>query len=61
MLRTMFPTRGLVTFVAGIKGQQTASRYLVNATVQNVQSALTGWTTKHSFRITGGMMQTSPN
>lgn len=61
LLRTMFPTQGLVTFIAGTKGQQTASRYLLNATVQNVQSSVLGFTSKHSFRVTGGVMKTSPN
>jgi hypothetical protein len=61
MLRTMFPTTGLVTFVAGVKGTQTASRYLLNAVVQNLQSSMMGaCTTKHSFRISGGIMQTTP-
>jgi hypothetical protein len=61
MLRTMFPTTGLVTFVAGVKGRQTASRYLLNAVVQNLQSSMLGaCTTKHSFRISGGVMQTTP-
>jgi len=62
MLRTMFPTTGLVTFIAGVKGTQTASRYLRNAVVQNLQSSMLGaCTTRHSFKISGGIMQTSPN
>ncbi len=61
MLRTMFPATGLVTFIAGVKGTQTASRYLRNAVVQNLQSSMLGaCTTKHSFRISGGVMATSP-
>jgi hypothetical protein len=61
MLRTLFPATGLVTFVAGVKGTQTASRYLLNAVVQNLSSSMMGaCTTKHSFRISGGIMQTTP-
>jgi hypothetical protein len=61
MLRTMFPATGLVTFIAGVKGRQTASRHLLNAVVQNLQSSMMGaCTTKHSFRISGGIMQTTP-
>ncbi len=62
MLRTMFPATGLVTFIAGVKGTQTASRYLRNAVVQNLQSSMLGaCTTRHTFRISGGIMQTSPS
>jgi hypothetical protein len=61
MHETQFPGRGLVTLIAGQPGKQTASRYLVNAVVESVQSGLSGCTTKHSYRITGGVMQTSPN
>jgi hypothetical protein len=61
MLRTMFPTQGTVQFVAGVKGQQTASRYLLNAIVTNLQCSIAGWTTRQSFRISGGIMQTTPN
>jgi hypothetical protein len=60
MHETQFPGQGLVTFVAGRAGGQTASRYLKNATVQSVASQLTGCTTRHSYRITGGIMTTSP-
>jgi hypothetical protein len=61
-LRQKFPVTGLVTFIAGRKGTQTASRYLLNATVQNVQSSMMGaCTTKHSFKISGGIMQTTPS
>ena len=61
MHETQFPGRGLVTFIAGQPGRQTASRYLVNAVVESVQSSLSGCTTRHSYRITGGIMQTTPN
>ena len=56
---TQFPGRGLVTFVAGRPGSPTATRYLPNATVDSVHSSLRGCTTFHSYRITGGQLQSS--
>jgi hypothetical protein len=61
MHETQFPGQGLVTFVAGASGKGTASRYLKNAVVESVSSSLTGCTTRHSYRITGGVMTTTPN
>lgn len=59
---TTFPSQGLVTFMAGVSGGgSTASRYLVSAAIESVASSLTGCTTKHSYRISGGVMSTSPN
>lgn len=59
---TQFPGKFLVTFMAGRSGAgSTASRYLKNAVVESVASSLTGCTTKHSYRITGGVMTTTPN
>ena len=59
--RNSFPNQGLVSFVAGASGGQQATRYLKNGTVQTVSSQLQGCTTHHSYRITGGIMQTTPN
>ena len=61
MHETQFPGRGLVTFIAGQKTGQTASRYLANAVVESVQSSLSGCTTRHRYRIVGGIMSASPN
>jgi hypothetical protein len=62
MHETQFPGQFLVTFTAGVSGAgSTASRYLKNAVVESVASSLTGCTTKHSYRITGGVMATNPN
>ena len=61
MHETQFPGQGLVTFLAGVSGKQTASRYLKNAVGESVASSLSGCTTRHSYRITGGIMSTSPN
>ena len=62
MHETQFPGQFLVTFMAGVSGgPATASRYLKNAVVQSVASSLIGCTTKHSYRITGGVMSTTPN
>jgi hypothetical protein len=59
---TQFPGQFLATFMAGRSGAgATASRYLQNATVESVASSLTGCTTRHSYRITGGVMATTPN
>jgi len=59
---TQFPGRFLATFMAGRSGAgATANRYLKNAVVESVGSSLTGCTTRHSYRIAGGVMQTSPN
>jgi hypothetical protein len=59
---TQFPGQFLATFTAGVSGgPATASRYLKNAVVESVASALTGCTTKHSYRLTGGVMTTTPN
>jgi hypothetical protein len=58
---TQFPGQGLVTFLAGVQGRGTASRYLRNATVESVSSSIKGCTTSHSYRITGGVMSTTPN
>jgi primosomal replication protein N len=61
MHETQFPGQGLVTFLAGASGRATASRYLQNAVVEAVASSLSGCTTRHSYRISGGIMQTTPN
>jgi hypothetical protein len=61
MHETQFPGTFLATFTAGISGGVTASRYLVNAVVESVGSSIAGCTTKHSYRIAGGVMATSPN
>ncbi len=61
MHETQFPGSGLVTFIAGVSGRGTASRYLKNAVVESVSSAISGCTTRHSYRITGGVMSTTPN
>lgn len=59
---TQFPGQFNVAFVAGVTGgPATASRYLKNAVVESVGSATSGCTTKHSYRISGGVMSTSPN
>lgn len=61
MHETQFPGQGLVTFTAGAAGRATASRYLQNAVVEAVASSLNGCATRHSYRITGGIMTTTPN
>ena len=61
MHETTFPSQGLVTFLAGVSGKQTASRFLKNAAVEAVSSSLKGCTTFHSYRITGGIMTITPN
>jgi|SRR5882724_971614 len=61
MHETTFPAQGLVTFLAGVSGKQTASRFLKNAVVESVASSIIGCTTRHSYRITGGIMTASPN
>jgi hypothetical protein len=65
MHETQFPSQIpniLVTFVAGVSGGgSTASRYLPNAAIQSVASSLSGCTTRHSYRISGGIMTTTPN
>lgn len=61
MHQTQFPAQGLVTFIAGVQGRGTASRYLKNAVVETVSSAVMGCTTRHSYRIAGGTMTTTPN
>ena len=59
---TQFPGQFLATFMAGRSGGgTTASRYLKNAAVEAVSSSVIGCTTRHSYRITGGVMSTSPN
>lgn len=60
MHETDFPGSGLVIFRAGSGAGQSASRYLQNAVVQIMSSSLLGCTTRHSYRITGGIMQTTP-
>jgi hypothetical protein len=60
MHETQFPGQGLVTFIAGAT-TGTASRYLQNAVVDSIASSLSGCTTKHSYRITGGIMTTTPS
>ena len=54
-----FPGRGLVSFVAGRPGTPTATRYLPNAAVDSVHSSLRGCTTVHSYKITGGLLQST--
>jgi hypothetical protein len=62
MHETQFPGQFLATFQAGASGSaQTVSRYLQNAVVQSVSSSVTGCTTRHTYKITGGVMGTSPN
>lgn len=59
---TQFPGQALVAFTAGLSGSSaTVTRYLKNAVVESVNSGISGCTTKHSYRISGGVMQTSPN
>lgn len=59
---TQFPGQFLATFIAGRSGAgATASRFIKNAVVESVSSALIGCTTKHGYRITGGVMATTPN
>jgi hypothetical protein len=59
---TQFPGQFLATFTAGVSGgSATASRYLKNAVVESVASSISGCTTRHSYRITGGVMATTPN
>jgi hypothetical protein len=58
---TNVPGSGLLVFVAGQKGKSTATRYLKNAVVESVSSAMTGCTTRHSYRIVGGVMKVSSN
>lgn len=61
MHETTFPAQGLVTFLAGVSGRQTASRFLKNAVVESVSSSISGCTTRHSYRIAGGVMSITPN
>jgi len=59
---TQFPNQGLITFVAGRSGAgSTSTRYLKNAAIESIGSSLIGCTTRHSYRIVGGVMATSPN
>jgi len=60
MHETMFPDgqRFLVTFQSG-NGVAVASKYLANAVVQSIQSTISGATTRHSYRITGGVFTTN--
>lgn len=58
---TQFPGQGLVTFFSGNVGQKNFSAYLVNAVVNSVASAISGCTTRHSYRITGGVISTTPS
>lgn len=58
---TMFPATGLVTFFSGIVGQLNFTSYLVNAAVQSVASSISGCTTRHSYRILGGVMSLTPS
>jgi hypothetical protein len=48
---------GLLTFIAGQKGKQTSTRYIKNAVVESVSSATSGCTTRHSYRIIGGIVK----
>ena len=61
MHETQFPGQGLVTFFSGNVGQKNYRAYLVNAVVNSVASAISGCTTRHSYRITGGVMSTTPS
>jgi hypothetical protein len=62
MHETQFPGQFNVAFMAGISGgSSTASRYLQNAIVESVASSLTGCTTRHTYKISGGVMSLSPN
>jgi hypothetical protein len=61
MHETQFPGQFLVIFTAGRGGSSAnSSRYLANAVVESVSTAIIGCTTRHSYRITGGTMSTSP-
>ena len=60
MHETQFPGQGLVTFFSGAIGQKNYTAYLANAVVNSVASALSGCTTRHSYRISGGVMTTTP-
>jgi hypothetical protein len=59
MHETQFPGQFNVTFQAGPGTGVTVSRCLKNAVVQSVSSSLTGCTTRHSYRISGGVITTS--
>lgn len=60
MHETQFPGQGLVTFQSGSTGQKFYRAYLVNAVVNRVGSGISGCTTRHSYRITGGAMSATP-
>jgi hypothetical protein len=60
--QTQNPGQFLVTLTAGPAGAgATTNRYLKNATLETVTSSLMGCTTKHSYKLTGGAMATSPS
>ena len=59
--QTQNPGMFLAAFIAGASGGQTATRYLKNAVVESIASAISGCTTKHSYKITGGVMSNNPN
>lgn len=61
MHETQFPGQFNVTFQAGPGSGISVSRYLKNAVVQSVASSMTGCTTRHSYRISGGVMSTTPS
>ena len=59
---TQFPGTFLAAFQAGVSGgAATATRYMKNAVVEAVASSISGCTTRHSYKISGGVMSTTPN
>ena len=61
---TQFPGAGSSSraFTAGVSGgAATATRYLKNAVVEAVASSISGCTTRHNYKITGGVMSNNPN
>lgn len=56
---TQLPGSGLLTLVTQNPGNATQSGYGLNAVLQSVSSSQTGCTTKHSYRISFGVMQTT--
>ncbi len=62
MHETQFPGQFLAVFTAGRSGTSgAAKRYLSNAVVESVTTAIIGCTTRHSYKITGGIMSLNSN
>jgi|GEM_PF-4862974 len=55
MHETQFPGLFLARFTSGT-GSATVSFYLANAVLESMSSQITGCTTRHSYKITGGAM-----